>query len=412
MGSGHRRLSGDGFHQIDGRLHARGRFGHPLCNIAGTSCAFRSKDGTESANQRLLGKTRQAPCSAHFQSFDHDTPDGLIEVCRQDQGGNSGAQARCGGASAAVVHNRATRRKYGGVIHRFHHFDVTQSCGIAAICCSRVNQRSLAQLSTSCADDFEQFGGRLNRYAAKAKEDWRPPCGNPCRDLRVGVSLQFHRQCADIRAYGHATRGTRSVAPQHHFGLATTSAAEPTRLRVRRADGVHSDDRHSTDTAAGHTHVWVAAPDVCHPDGKSPTPKPISPLLVKDRDPAGKRRSPIRRRRRFVLDAWDAGSVWVAFVIGLMSSGPPLDGLPFLLAIVASSRADIGTTSSVLAAFIVQPSSSGCSGLSRLFSSGIWRHRSEPEHYSVWCMTGRWRTVPASLRLSSLCLGCPCWSEA
>lgn len=48
------------------------------------------------------------------------------------------------------------------------------------------------------------------------------------------------------------------------------------------------------------------------------------------------RGSAIRRLLRRVRNAWENGSVWVAFVIGL-AMGPQLQGIVFVLAIIMAS---------------------------------------------------------------------------
>ncbi|GLE51060.1 hypothetical protein ATCCBAA256_06480 [Mycobacterium montefiorense] len=59
------------------------------------------------------------------------------------------------------------------------------------------------------------------------------------------------------------------------------------------------------------------------------------------------------RLRRRAYDAWANGSVWVAFLIGFFTGGPPLESLPFLVAVVALSGAAIGSMVGALVVFVV-----------------------------------------------------------
>ncbi|GBG40778.1 GAP family protein [Mycobacterium montefiorense] len=96
------------------------------------------------------------------------------------------------------------------------------------------------------------------------------------------------------------------------------------------------------------------------PDGHMPallvdstTPNPISRPKDQDRDPATEGGSTILRLRGRAQNAWANGSVWVAYLVGLFTGGPPLDSLPFILAVVAASGAAIGTMASALVVFVV-----------------------------------------------------------
>jgi hypothetical protein len=66
------------------------------------------------------------------------------------------------------------------------------------------------------------------------------------------------------------------------------------------------------------------------------TPRPISRLLGPTQDAATEGGSAIRRLLRRVRNAWENGSVWVAFVIGV-AMGPQLQGIVFVLAIIVAS---------------------------------------------------------------------------
>ncbi|GBE68205.1 hypothetical protein MFM001_46670 [Mycobacterium sp. MFM001] len=84
----------------------------------------------------------------------------------------------------------------------------------------------------------------------------------------------------------------------------------------------------------------------------SKTPTAISRLLGHGQDHPTEGRSAIGRLFARARNAWENGSLWVALVIGL-ASGPPLDGVVLLLAIVVASGAAIGAQVSAVIAFLV-----------------------------------------------------------
>jgi hypothetical protein len=85
----------------------------------------------------------------------------------------------------------------------------------------------------------------------------------------------------------------------------------------------------------------------------SNTPTPVTRLLARARDAPAEGGSVFRRLLRRGHDAWESGSLWVAFVIGFSFAGAPPDVALFLLAIVVVSGAAIGTQVSATIAFIV-----------------------------------------------------------
>jgi hypothetical protein len=83
----------------------------------------------------------------------------------------------------------------------------------------------------------------------------------------------------------------------------------------------------------------------------SDPPTAISRILDRAQDAAIEGKSPIGRLIGRVLNAWENGSSWVAFLIGL---GPlPIETLVYVLAIVAPSGAALGTQVGASIAFIV-----------------------------------------------------------
>jgi Sap, sulfolipid-1-addressing protein len=86
----------------------------------------------------------------------------------------------------------------------------------------------------------------------------------------------------------------------------------------------------------------------------SDTPAAISRLLGPAQDAAMEGGSAIRRLLTRVRDAWENGSLWVSFVIGL-AVGPGLDGLGvlFILSIIVASGAEIGMQVTAAIAFLL-----------------------------------------------------------
>ncbi|MCV7398955.1 GAP family protein [Mycobacterium fragae] len=85
-------------------------------------------------------------------------------------------------------------------------------------------------------------------------------------------------------------------------------------------------------------------------DSNTPTASP--PLLGLAQDSATEGRSAIRRLVGWALNAWENGSLWVAFVIGFACMPPPDDVL-VVLAITVTSGAGIGTQIGAAIAFAV-----------------------------------------------------------
>lgn len=75
----------------------------------------------------------------------------------------------------------------------------------------------------------------------------------------------------------------------------------------------------------------------------SNTPTAISRLLGRAQDAPTENGSPFRRLVRRAHNAWEKGSLWIAYVIGLAFGGPQPDVSLFVVAIIVSSGAAIGT---------------------------------------------------------------------
>ncbi|ORW10802.1 GAP family protein [Mycobacterium kyorinense] len=96
------------------------------------------------------------------------------------------------------------------------------------------------------------------------------------------------------------------------------------------------------------------------PAGDAPTAGPdsnppalLSRLLGRTQDAATNGGSPFRRLLGRVHNAWENGSLWVAFVIGIALGGVAPELLIFVLTIIVASGAAIGTQVAAAIAFVV-----------------------------------------------------------
>jgi hypothetical protein len=80
-------------------------------------------------------------------------------------------------------------------------------------------------------------------------------------------------------------------------------------------------------------------------------PSLISRLLGRPQDGEPDSGSLFRRLVRRAHDAWEHGSLWVAFVIGLVSV--PLDGMLLTVAVIVTSGAAVGTQVSAAIVFLI-----------------------------------------------------------
>ena len=90
----------------------------------------------------------------------------------------------------------------------------------------------------------------------------------------------------------------------------------------------------------------------------SNAPSAISQLLGDAQDEPTEGGSAIRRLLGRARNAWEDGSLWVAFVIGVLSAPPPFTIL-FVLTTIMATGAAIGTQVGAAIAFVVGMSS-GC----------------------------------------------------
>ncbi|MCK8645592.1 GAP family protein [Mycobacterium colombiense] len=83
----------------------------------------------------------------------------------------------------------------------------------------------------------------------------------------------------------------------------------------------------------------------------SGAPIPMPRLLTRVPEESVRNPSPVRRLLNRIHDAWESGSSWVAWVIGIISV--PVDGVLFIVAIIAASGASVSAQASASVAFIV-----------------------------------------------------------
>lgn len=86
---------------------------------------------------------------------------------------------------------------------------------------------------------------------------------------------------------------------------------------------------------------------------ESNTPTAISWLFDRTQDAATEGGSAIRRLLRRMRNAWESGSLWVAFVIGMAFGGVEPDAGLFLLAIIVASGAAVGTQIAAAIVFVI-----------------------------------------------------------
>jgi Sap, sulfolipid-1-addressing protein len=84
----------------------------------------------------------------------------------------------------------------------------------------------------------------------------------------------------------------------------------------------------------------------------STAPPVLSRLLHPAQDAATEGRSPIRRLLSLARMAWQNGSPWISFVIGVIVL-PPLDGVLFALAIIVASGASLGVQVVAVIAYMI-----------------------------------------------------------
>lgn len=136
--------------------------------------------------------------------------------------------------------------------------------------------------------------------------------------------------------HGGTTKTTSSTLPHIQIGLGVLGLSIAAVMAVRfltrqRAGAGLSGDGPSATTPAA--------------------PIAVPRFLSRARDVAPQERSGTRRLLHRAHRAWEQGSLWIAWVIGLASV--PVDGVLFILAIIVASRAAVATQVSASIAFVL-----------------------------------------------------------
>jgi hypothetical protein len=153
---------------------------------------------------------------------------------------------------------------------------------------------------------------------ASFTKDFTDPAANPItRYFTIGLGL-FALSLAALMAVGFAAR---------------PAADEP------KPGGKHRLQR----PRPVQTSTLVLYPD---------TPAPIARLLTPSQDAMAEDESLVRRLLTRVRHGWENGSLWVAFVIGLIM-GPSVDGTLLILAMIVAAGATIAMQVSADITFII-----------------------------------------------------------
>ncbi|OBH98685.1 GAP family protein [Mycobacterium sp. E2733] len=138
--------------------------------------------------------------------------------------------------------------------------------------------------------------------------------------------------------HGSAAPAANSTLPHIQIGLGVLALSIATVMAVRFSTRERAEARvssHGTSTAAP----------------ASDTPIAIPRFLSRAQDVSADERSGMRRLLHRAHRAWEKGSLWIAWVIGLASV--PVDGVLFILAIIVASRAAVATQVSASIAFVL-----------------------------------------------------------
>ncbi|OMC46077.1 gap protein [Mycobacterium sp. IS-2888] len=133
--------------------------------------------------------------------------------------------------------------------------------------------------------------------------------------------------------------GANSAAHYIQIGLGVLALSIAAVMAVRFS----ARQREKVPAAAGSGSTLVL---------ESNTPKSISRLIGQAQDPPTEGESIFRRLLRRGHDVWQNGSLWVAFLIGVLMA-PSLEGVLIVDAIIVASGAAIGTQISAAIAFVV-----------------------------------------------------------
>lgn len=144
-------------------------------------------------------------------------------------------------------------------------------------------------------------------------------------------------------AHGSASPSTHSTLGKVQIGLGviglTIAALLTLRFVARQRKSLPASDGHASDDQASQLSAASGAPIA------------MPRLLTRAQDASTDDASPFRRLLGRIHNAWESGSSWVAWVIGVISV--PVDGVLFIVAIIAASGASVTAQVSASAGFIL-----------------------------------------------------------
>ncbi|OBG58354.1 MULTISPECIES: GAP family protein [unclassified Mycobacterium] len=135
--------------------------------------------------------------------------------------------------------------------------------------------------------------------------------------------------------HGSTTKATSSTLPHIQIGLGVLGLSIAAVMAVRFSTGQRAEAGVSSDATPTPAGAPIAVPRFLSRAGDVPPEEGSGP----------------RRLLHRAHLAWEQGSLWIAWVIGLASV--PVDGVLFILAIIVASRAAVATQVSASIAFVV-----------------------------------------------------------
>lgn len=156
-------------------------------------------------------------------------------------------------------------------------------------------------------------------------------------ELLVPLMLLHFTPLFKSLTHGSADPGTSSTLGHIQIGLGVVGLSIAALMMVRFSARQRAPVTPSGDDAA-------TAP-------QSNTAIPLPRLLSRPRDASAEDASALRRLIGRAHDAWENGSLWIAWLIGLISV--PVDGVLFIVAIIVASGAPLGTQIGASIAFVV-----------------------------------------------------------
>lgn len=138
--------------------------------------------------------------------------------------------------------------------------------------------------------------------------------------------------------HGSATPTGSSALPRIQIGLGVIALTIAAVMAVRFSTRQRAEARA---TSNGNSAL-APAPE---------TPVALPRFLSRARDVSSDDRSVIRRLLQRAHRAWENGSLWIAWVIGVASV--PVDGVFFILAIIVASRAPVTAQAGASVAFFL-----------------------------------------------------------